>query len=499
MENIKEEKIYTIPLNVQNHNLYVKIVDGEVSYLVDDAISFLTPFIKIMKNNNCIDIYLLSKKCFSIENGVVNQHTSYVTSTELRNISEMIRNNSNENFTINQGYFSRSGLMLDDSLNTELHTHLIEMLDGASFINFVRRFNGNLRLNTNGVFDFREGNYFTVDEVKEVPGLYNFVISQLEIPVNRVGDFLELEKKVENRTRLLLDVITLFASSNGLGSIEEARELVTKVLLHDSLIYLRNSGVKYVEISHSNLKLITGILNSLDEVFYNDISGIDFRFLLSSSRLRSAKDFRQSGRYLDGALSNKSVVGFDIMGLESKFSSGDLEQGNRDSLYKKLLPIITSLSKYDNSVLRLHSGEFVNTDTNTEQLLEVIASIEADLKITIPPPEIRIGHGIHIDKSPRLIELMRRYNCIVEINASSNFALHNIENLREIPYKFYIENGIRVVLSTDGGGFYGTTPSQEKFIAQTFARDELDRIVLDDKNIYQQKIGGVIHDKSTRR
>ena len=434
-----------------------------------------------------------------IENGVVNQHTSYITSTELRNISEMLSDRGNDNHTVNQGHFSRNGLMLDDSLNTELHTHLIEMLDGTSFIDFIRRFNGGVRINKIGDFDFREGSYYSIEQIKEIPGLYKYIIDQLEMPIDRVGDFFELERKVENRTRLLHDVVTIFASSNGLGSLEEARELVTKVLLHDSLIYLRNSGVKYVEISHSNLKLINGILNSLDEVFYNDISGIDFRFLLSSNRLRPAKDFRQCGRYLDDGLSNKSVVGFDIMGLENRFSSGDLEKDNRDSLYRKLLPIITTLCKYDNSVLRLHSGEFVDTDYNTEQLLEVIASIESDLKITIPPPEIRIGHGIHIYKNPRLVELMKRYNCIVEINASSNFSLHNIENLSEIPYKFYVENGIRVVLSTDGGGFYGTTPSQEKFIAQAFARDELDRIVLDDKNIYQQKMGGVIHDKNARR
>lgn len=499
MGNVNEQ-LYTIPINDQGLNLYLRIGDNNVSFGYDEAVTFLMPVTKIVKRVDGIEVYLFDRKCFSIENGNVIKSINHITATELRNIGMMLRNADKDNYLENEARFSRSGLMISESVKTELHTHLIEILDSDKFLDFIERFNGIILLTSDGNIDFKNGTPYTVSQIRLMPNLYKKVKSQLEIPVDRVGNFEELELKVKNRTRLLLDVSSQVGSATGLGDSEEAKVLVTKVLLHDSLVYLRDSGVKYVEVSHSNVKLINRILEGLDEEFFNHISGINFRFLFSSSRLKSAKDFRQCARNLESALELQSVVGFDIMGLESKFSEDDLNPNAKDSLYRKLSPIVLTLSRYQNTVLRLHSGEFADTEENTEHLLEIIGLIEKDNQITLPPPEIRIGHGLHITKNPRLVELLKKYNCVVEINASSNFALSNVDNLKQIPYQFYLDNGIRVVLSTDGGGFYSTSSEQERYIAQTFiGADGLERLIYIDDVIYREKVGGVVDVKKSGR
>ena len=498
MENMSRENLYTITINDNGANLYIREFNGLVSYVYDDSLSFLVPVTKVLLNGDVIEVFIFTKKYFSIDNGIINRY-SLLSSTEVRNIGMML-SNENDDYTKNEAHFNRSGLMIDGRVNTELHTHLIEILTSNGFLDFINKFNGEVLLNESGVIDFRNGSPFNVDQIRSLPQLHSMVLEQLEIPINRTGDFEELERKVENRTRMLLGIADKYSVDTAMGDMDSSRVLVTKVLLHDSLVYLRDSNVKYVEVSHSNVRIINRVLDSLDEEFFNDISGIQFRFLISSSRLKSAKDFRQSGRYLEAALENQAVVGFDIMGLESKFSEADLDINSRDSLYRKIYPILSTLSKYNNSVLRLHSGEFVDTDANTEQLLEVLLLIEKELGIRIPPPEIRIGHGLHINQNDRLVSLIKHFDCIVEINASSNFALGNVTDLSEIPYKFYLDNGIKVVVSTDGGGFYKTSSEQEKYIAKTFiGNDDLDRLFKCDEEIYQNKIGGVIHDKSAGR
>ena len=499
MVNNFDEKIYTVPINDQGLNLYVRLGDDKVTFGYDQNVNFLMPVTKVVEEEGNINVYLFTKKLIEIKDGII-QLMNHITSTELRNISMMLDGIDDGTYTNNEAHFRRKVNVDGESTKTELHTHLIEILDSKRFLDLVERFNGYVRLNEQGMFDFRSGNAFTIGEIKNLPGLYDLVLSQLEIPITRAGSFEELEVKVANRTRLLLDVADTFGNERGLGDMLEARILVTKVLLRDSLCFLRDNDVKYVEVSHSNIKLIKGILDSLDDTFYNDIDGIDFKFLASSSRLRPARDFRQSSRHLDEALESGHIIGFDLMGLENRFSSADLDDSYKDSIYNKLLPMVGVLNKYDKSVLRLHSGEFANTETNTENILETLVRICNDLGINIPPPEVRVGHGLHIEENKRLVDLLRLFDCIVEVNASSNFALGHVKDLREIPYQFYLDNGIRVVLSTDGGGFYSTSNGQEKMIASTFVDvEDLEKILESDRDIYSRKAGEVIHEKRVGR
>ena len=45
--------------------------------------------------------------------------------------------------------------------------------------------------------------------------------------------------------------------------------------------------------------------------------------------------------------------------------------------------------------------------------------------------------------------------------------------MKDIPYRWYYENGIPMVLGTDGGGFYLTTPTDEVKIAELFGGKDI--------------------------
>ena len=58
----------------------------------------------------------------------------------------------------------------------------------------------------------------------------------------------------------------------------------------------------------------------------------------------------------------------------------------------------------------------------------------------------------------------------------------------DIPYKWYTENGIPVVLGTDGGGMYFTSAKNEASIAETFGgRAAIKSIRSDDSNVIERR------------
>lgn len=89
----------------------------------------------------------------------------------------------------------------------------------------------------------------------------------------------------------------------------------------------------------------------------------------------------------------------------------------------------------------------------------------------LPPPEIRIGHGIYFDKNNvNYVRMLQELGAIIEINASSNFALGNIDEYNTLPYDHYLKNGIPTVISTDGHGLYDTSLKVEDYIASKVSK-----------------------------
>jgi adenosine deaminase len=75
----------------------------------------------------------------------------------------------------------------------------------------------------------------------------------------------------------------------------------------------------------------------------------------------------------------------------------------------------------------------------------------------IPPPEIRIGHGVYFKDTQEYFDLLRKYKVIIEINATSNEKLGNIQDITDIRYQRYLAENIPIVIATDGHGLYDTT------------------------------------------
>ena len=152
--------------------------------------------------------------------------------------------------------------------------------------------------------------------------------------------------------------------------------------------------------------------------------------------------------------------------METPIGDDELSKTDSKSWYKKLDSTIKVLKGHNDSVLRIHSGEAKGTEENSEKIFRVLDEIKKDNNYKdFPPPELRIGHGVHYIKNDYYYEFLRKNNVIVEINATSNMALSNINSIDELPYIDYLEHGIKIALSTDGHGTYSTTTILEDKIA----------------------------------
>ena len=86
------------------------------------------------------------------------------------------------------------------------------------------------------------------------------------------------------------------------------------------------------------------------------------------------------------------------------------------------------------------------------------------------------------------IKLLKKFGCVVEINATSNYALDNIDEFSDIPYDYYLDNDIPLVICSDGHGVYDTTKYTEDNIAKLNSKDDnFDKIIKIDRKIIKEK------------
>lgn len=331
-----------------------------------------------------------------------------------------------------------------------------------------------------------------------------------------------LQKRQKERMHQLNDKISKMRAK-----AEDRKEIYFKMLIA-SLKKLEREGIKYVEFSFSNEEIIeylhTELRKRQNEL--EEIKNIKFGFLYSAHRTKELKYYKsnatdsaqkQESKAVEDVLSRlieKGLIcGFDLMGQESQIALCDffptieipyyksetptVHPKHGCTLYDRLYLVMKTLVKYPEKKLqlRLHAGEIpaennaeyeniiTERNTNPEKTLTIIELIIKQLNIErkeekqeeliIPPPFIRIGHGLHFAKTQKYIDLLKKYHVIVEINATSNHTLSNIKDLYKIPYNWYLENGIPIVISTDGGGFYLTTPIDEMDLARIFGNPSL--------------------------
>ena len=362
---------------------------------------------------------------------------------------------------------------------TELHTHLVGMLSAEEFAEFIigcgiYNFQfGDVRISPSVLL--KNDDYYSGIQVKK----------DEKVPYTKMGTY------YHNRTEILKSIVNEYARINNISKNAAAKYIYNK-LMNDSLRSLIKQGVEYVEISYSFHDRISNF--QIDEDIKDKIK---CKFLLSTQRTTpatsedpNANTFEKAAKNLAKVLKTGKCVGFDIMGEETKLRDEELDYADKcNSFMVKLEILFDTLLKFDNTTLRIHSGETSNSFDNTIKILKMIGEVAEKRKIIIPPPEIRIGHGLYFDPSQEYIDLLKKFGCIIEINASSNIKLSNVESSKSIPYNFYLDNDIPIVISTDAHGLWYTTIKKEDMIAERMVSSpqKYDTIVEIDRDLLSKK------------
>ena len=372
---------------------------------------------------------------------------------------------------------------------TELHTHLLGMLSFDKLMRFLDKCGVMIPLNKDGKVDYESQDVTYYPPLKLINN--DKVKRQFTIPHGEHVPYSDMVMYYSNRGNAIASVISKICKDKKIDidkEVDKKNKVSAEVYakyLSMALIELAEQGVEYVEVSFSNYTIIKGIISKLPK---NVTEKIKCNFLLSTDRERSKKNFNQSAKNLAELMEKGLCVGFDIMGEETPMSGSDIDPHSPTSMAKKLEQIIIVLNKSEHSTLRIHSGESRGCENNTLHMLKAIKYVADKQGIKLPPPSIRVGHGVHFVKDKEYTTLLKELSCIVEINASSNYALSNIDSYKEIPYQYYIDHDIPIVLSTDGHGLYDTTAKKELEIAKSVVGIEgLFHIIDSDRKILKKR------------
>jgi adenosine deaminase CECR1 len=124
--------------------------------------------------------------------------------------------------------------------------------------------------------------------------------------------------------------------------------------------------------------------------------------------------------------------------------------------------------QYGGVKLSIHAGEVDEPNAHVRETLLLGAD--------------RIGHGLNLIADDDTMRLMRHGQYLVEINLISNLLLGYVQDYSQHPFPEYLRTGIPVALSTDDRGMWGTTLTDEFFVAATEFNLSWDEIKLLSRN-----------------
>lgn len=430
----------------------------------------LEKVIEIKEENNKLNINLnVNNTVRSLGHIENNKYTNNIplTNTEIRMLS--------------LGNVREGNIFYNDKeipyVNTDLHTHLSGVLNAKDIYEIGMKVSpksvkfkisflvGNKIIQSEDVKE----EFMTLASLNKIKGFKERLINAMEIKPYKQITFTDMD--------IIYDIRgPFFASSDP--------KLFEAYMLKMGEDYSKK-GVKYVEVAASSKmfkiynekafeekhKIIENALKKTKEKY-----GVDINLLIANPRSKTnEEDINQYLSIVAKCIKYPYIRGIDLLGHEK----------TSNKLYSYTFASVTrmcALHDLKYFTIRSHAGE---TRENTNNVKDFLIGIKQELEYMKENegldkayiPDIRIGHGVYgIDEEA--ISLMKELNAKVEINASSNLALNNIYDLKQIPIRKYIDNEIEVVLGTDGQGIYLTDSKQESLIAYALgvSEDELWRI-----------------------
>lgn len=210
-----------------------------------------------------------------------------------------------------------------------------------------------------------------------------------------------------------------------------------------------NEGIRYIEVRYSPAlhtkagmtegETIEAVKKGLDEAEVE--LGIGTGIIITGIRSISPE---VSLRLADLAVQfkHKGVVAFDLAGAEENFPAKHHVEAFR-------------LILKNNINTTLHAGEAFGP----ESIHQAIHYCGAH----------RIGHGTRLMEDQDLMHYVNDHRIALELCLTSNVHTRTVRSLKEHPFKYYYEQGIRVTLNTDNRLVSDTTLSKEYLVAhETF-------------------------------
>ena len=136
---------------------------------------------------------------------------------------------------------------------------------------------------------------------------------------------------------------------------------------------------------------------------------------------------------------NKGVVGFDLAGSEENFPAKD----HREAFYMILNHNINAT---------IHAGEAFGP-SSIHQAIHYCGAH-------------RIGHGTRLKEDKDLMYYVNDHRITMEVCLTSNWHTYSVRSLKQHPFRFYYDQGIRVTLNTDNRLMSDTTLTKEFGLAR---------------------------------
>ncbi|MFI5119922.1 MAG: adenosine deaminase [Thermoanaerobaculia bacterium] len=130
----------------------------------------------------------------------------------------------------------------------------------------------------------------------------------------------------------------------------------------------------------------------------------------------------------------RRVVGFSLGGDETALSALDFREVYRRGRKAGLLPVV-------------HAGEWAGP----ESVSDVLRFLEP----------VRIAHGIRAAEDPALLRVLAKKGIVCDVCPTSNLRTGAVANGEAHPLRRMLLAGVRVTLSTDDPGLFGTTLAGE--------------------------------------